>query len=252
MGARRADASSRTFFDQYVSVRISRFRALGVVDPSRPQAVIPFPNGKTKLLNVSHIRFPNGGGWSFFQCPACMKLAQKLYLIPDDAPMCYHCGQKRNVHYRSRLGFGRNERLKASDKALDQLIAKLETTTPLRLKPAPPSWHGRASIIQSSHRKLERMRRRMIALRLNQLASQQTKGNAHLKAIRAYEPRSDALTAIPELRQVWQARTHESLQQALDKAQIAILAALESSDPIKRMAAARLLLNTKQARDRGL
>jgi hypothetical protein len=250
MGKRRADADTRRFFDQFESVRISRFRAMGIVDPSRPQAVIPFPGGSTKLLSVSHTAFPNGGGWSFFVCPKCAKRSMRLYLV-DDAPLCWRCCEAINIRHAAKWGFGRAERLKASDRALDQLIAKLETTKPLRLKPAPPHWNGH--FIQSRERKLTRLRKRMIALRLNQLASQQTKANnAYLKLTRAYEPRSDALMAIPELAQIWKARTHESLEQALDKAQVAILTALESSEPQQRMAAARLLFNTKQARDRGL
>ena len=74
----------------------------------------------------------------------------------------------------------------------------------------------------------------MIILRLNQLASQQA-NDGGLKLTRAYKPHSAALTAIPELRQIWRANTHERLQQALDKAQTAILKALESDNPNQRL-----------------
>jgi hypothetical protein len=87
MPKRQADADRRRFFDEFESVRVGRFRAMGVIDPTKSQAFIPFPNGKTKLIGTAHVRFPNGGGYSFFRCPKCDKLAGVLYLI-DDAPRC--------------------------------------------------------------------------------------------------------------------------------------------------------------------
>jgi hypothetical protein len=71
----RADADNHRFFDEFESVRVSRLRASGVIDPAKRQAVIPFPGGKQKLLNVAHTRFPNGGGYSYFRCPKCEGLA---------------------------------------------------------------------------------------------------------------------------------------------------------------------------------
>lgn len=249
MGKRRADADTRRFFDEFGSVRISRFRAMGIVDPSRPDALIPFPNGKTKLIGTGHVRFPNGGGYSYFLCPKCAKLARVLYLI-DDAPRCFNCCDAMGIKHASKWGFGRDERRRAADLQLDQLIAKLETKEPLRLKPAPASWQGRARLVYHGRTLTRAMRRRMIVLRLNQLAIQQA-NDGGLKLTRAYKPNSAALTAIPELRQIWRANTHERLQQALDKAQTAILKALESDEPRQRLIAARLMLNTKQGRERG-
>ena len=251
MGRRRADADTRRFFDEFESVKVSRFRAMGVIDPAKREALIPFPNGKTKLIGTGHRAFPNGGGWSFFVCPKCAKLACTLYLI-DDAPRCSKCCDAMNIKHTSTHGFGRAERRRAADLHLDRIIAKLETTEPLRFKPAPASWQGRARLVYNGQTLTKAMRRRMITLRLNQLANQQARHNdAHLKLVRAYQPHSGALAAIPELQQVWRARTRESLQQALDAAQVAILNALNSDEPTKRFIAARLMLNTKQARERG-
>ena len=56
MGKRRADATGRRFTEEFDSVRVSRFRAMGIIDPSRRTAVIPFPNGTNKLIGVAHIR----------------------------------------------------------------------------------------------------------------------------------------------------------------------------------------------------
>lgn len=249
MGKRRADADNRRFFDEFEKVRVSRFRASGVIDPGKRTALIPFPNGKTKLLDTAHTRLKYGGGYSYFVCPKCAKLAQTLYLV-DDAPRCVRCCDAMNIKPACNYGFGRDARRQASDKRLDQIIAKVETKEPLRLKPAPASWQGKAKLVYRSQTLTKAMRRRMIELRLNQLASQHA-NDGKLTLTRAYKPHTAALAVIPELGQIWRASTHERLQQALDKAQSTIFKALDSNDPHIRLTAARLMLKTKQARERG-
>jgi hypothetical protein len=145
---------------------------------------------------------------------------------------------------------GREERMRAADQQLDRIIAKLETNEPLRFKPAPATWQGKARQVYRSRRLTMNMRRRMLRLRLGQLASQQL-NDGGLKITRSFKPRAEALAVIPELGQVWRARSTERLQQALDEAQSALLRALESDDPRQRLIAARLVLKTKQGRERG-
>ena len=172
MGKRLADADRRRFFDEFASVRVSRLRATGVVDPTKRYALIPIGE-KTKLLCTAHTHFPCGGGFSYFVCPGCAKLAQTLYLI--DEPRCRRCCHALNIVDRSAYGFGQTERLMARDAALDALIRKLETTEPLMLKPAPPNWVGRCRQVYCSQRLTWRMRRNLVALRLSQLASQRAR-----------------------------------------------------------------------------
>jgi hypothetical protein len=162
----------------------------------------------------------------------------------------WRCCDRLNIKHRSKWGLGREERLRAADLNLDQLIAKLETSEPLRFNGAPASWGGKAQQVYRSRRLTMRMRRNVVTLRLYQLASQAANNSGGLDITRAFTPRKDAL-AIPELEQVWRARTHECLQQALDNIQCILLRALESSDPRQRLIAARLMLKTKQARERG-
>ena len=250
MPKRRTDADHRRFTDEFPSVRISRFRANGTIDPSRRTAVIPFPNGKDKLIAVAHTRLKYGGGWSYFICPKCARLAQTLYSI-DDKPLCWRCCDKLNVRHRGKWGMGREERLRAADQQLDRIVAKLETGERLRLNEAPASWGGKAQFVYNSRRLTECMRRRMITLRLTQLASQQA-NDGGLKLTRSFKPRAEALAAIPELGQVWRARSTERLEQALDNAQSVLLTALESHDPRAQLVAARLMLKTRAARQRGL
>jgi hypothetical protein len=64
-------------------------------------------------------------------------------------------------------------------------------------------------------------------------------------------PRAEARDLI-DVTAIWRANSSETLSQALDKAQVTILSALNSDDPKRRLNAAKLLLRTKQARDRGL
>ena len=250
MGKRRADAGSRKFFDEFSKVRISRFRAMGIVDPAKSQALIPFPNGKTKLIGTYHIAIRNGGGWSRFLCPKCGRRCLVLYLV-EDAPLCVKCCDALNIKDRSQYGFGRGQRRQASDKALDQLIAKLETDERLRFKPAPPSWRGKAQRVYQSLRLAQNMQRSMVTLRLNQLAAQHANDSGALDVTRACKPRAAALAAIPDLAPIWRANSTETLEQALDKAQSAILKALKSPNPRRRFAAAAIMLNTKQARQLG-
>ena len=250
MGARRADASQRKFFDQFERVKASRFRASGVIDPAKRTALIPF-DGKVKLIDTAHTHLKYNGGYSFFVCPKCAKLAGVLYLI-DDAPRCTKCCQAMNIRYASQYAFGREARRRAADKRLDALIAKLETTEPLRLNGAPSSWRGRAQQVYRSQRLQDAMRRRLIELRLEQLAYQQARDYADdgdtLTTMKPVEPARQLIDLTP----IWRANSTETLQQALDQAQITILAALESDDPQRRLNAAKLMLRTKQARDRGL
>jgi hypothetical protein len=181
-------------------VRVSRFRANGTIDPAKRTAIIAFPDGSTKLIGVGHTHLKYGGGWSYFVCPGCAKLAQTLYSI-DDKPLCWRCCDKLNVRHRGKWGMGREERMRAADQSLDRLISKLETGEPLRLNGAPASWGGKAQLVYRRSRLTQCMRRRMITLR--QLASQHAQDAVAvgLKLTRAFTPRKDALAAIPELGQ---------------------------------------------------
>jgi hypothetical protein len=201
MGKRRQDADNRKFFDQYEKVRVCRFRATGVVDPAKPYALIPVGE-RQKLIGTAHVRFPNGGGFSYFVCARCGKLAGVLYVV-DDAPRCARCCGKLGIVYRTRMGFGRSERQRARDKALDRLIAKLETTEPLRFKPAPANWGGKCQFVYGSRRLTVSMRRKLIELRLSQIASQQASSLAKDDdMLRTYQATADARQLI-DVAPIW-------------------------------------------------
>jgi hypothetical protein len=249
MPKRAIDAGNRIFFDELVSVSVSRLRASGAIRLEDRHGFIAFGD-KQKLVGVAHTKFPNGGSWSYFRCPKCGARSRKLWLI-DDAPRCRLCLEKLGVRYRAAYGFGRTERLRVRDRRVDKLQAMLGGG-PMRFKPVPPNW---------GNRRLDRrscltvaMQRARIATRLALIAYQHQQSSeppGPSPLLRAYRPLAAAIEAIPNLKSLWLAKTTEDIQIALDDAQSALLEALESDDPRTRMIAARLMLKTRQARELG-
>jgi hypothetical protein len=232
MPKRGSDADNRIFFDELVSVGVSRLRATGAIRLEDRHGIIAFGD-KQKLIGVTHTVFKNGGSWSYFICPKCGRTAKRVWLI-DDAPRCLSCCRSLGVRYRSAYGFGRTERLRERDRYVDRVQDR-------RLR-------GR------KRRFTDTMRRSMIVCRLAQLAHQQKAkegSDKPLSFMRGYQPRKAAIEAIPNLKRLWKAKTTEALERALDKAQIAILDALQSDDMRVRIIAARLMLRTRAARQRG-
>jgi hypothetical protein len=246
MPKRRTDADTRRFFDEFQSVRVSRLRADGTIDPAKLHALIPFPDGTTKLIATAHTWFKKGGGWSYFRCPKCDRRTPKLYLI-GKAPRCSTCAEALNIRHRSKYGFGVMARRTVKDAYLDQTIAKLETTERLRLKPNPASWRGKAKQVYASRNLSYSMRKGLVELRLSQLSQQWTSGDQ----LASHKPTAAAKQLV-EVKPIWRASSSEALQRALDKAQTKIIAALDSDNPQQRHLAATLMLNTKQARQRGV
>jgi hypothetical protein len=249
MAKRGIDAESRKFFDEFESVGVSRFRAMGVIDPSKSYAIIPVGDN-TKVLSTAHVRFPNGGGWSYFRCPKCGARSKKLWLIAD-APRCLRCCWSLGVRYRSAYALGRSERLRVRDHRVDRLQAMLEGG-PLRFKPVPPNWGNRR--LDRLIRLTWALRRARLVTRPDQIAyqhEQSSKPDEPSPFLRACKPRAAAIEAVPNLKSIWRARTTEQFQQALDDAQEVVLQALERKDIRRRLKAAKLMLRTREARQRG-
>src|ERR1700722_10730574 len=168
-----------------------------------------------------------------FHLSAMWRQEKKLWLV-DDAPRCLSCCWSLGVRYRSAYGFGRSERMRERDRYLDRVQVR-------RLR-------GRKRRLTMT------MRRSMITCRLALLSHQQKARDGSdepLSFMRAYQPRRAAIEAIPDLKRLWKVQTTEALEQALDRAHIAILDALQSDDTRVRIIAARLMLKTRAARQRG-
>ena len=249
MPKRGSEADNRIFFDELVSVSVSRLRATGVIRLEDQWARIPFDE-QAKLIGVSHTKFPNGGSWSYFVCPQCGRRAKRLWLV-DDAPRCRLCLEKLGVRNRAAYGFGRTERLRERDRRIDRLQAMLEGG-PMRFKPVPPNWGNRR--LDRRNRLTWALQQARIATRLALIAYQQqhsSEPDEPLPLPRAYKPLAAAIEAIPNLKSLWRAKSTEELEIALDKAQSTILEALQSNDPQTRLNAASLMLRSRQARERG-
>jgi hypothetical protein len=249
MPKRGSDADRRVFFDQLVSVGVSRLKATGAIRLVDRHGIIAFGD-KRKLIGVAHTKFPDGGSWSYFVCPRCDRRAKRLWLV-DDAPRCVKCCWSLGVRYRASYGFGRTERLRERDRRVDRLQAMLEGG-PMRFKPVPPNWGNRR--VDRRNRLTWALLQACIATRLPQIAyqhQQSSEPQGRSPLLRAYKPRAAAIEAIPNLKSLWLAKSTEDLEIALDKAQSVLFQALESSDPRMRIIAARLMLKTRQARERG-
>ena len=206
-----SNADSRIFFDELVSVGVSRLKATGAIRIEDRQAVIAFGDEdhgvkRRKCIGVAHTQFPNGGSWSYFVCPKCGRRAKRLWLV-DDAPRCRLCLEKLGVRYRAAYGFGRTERLRARDRRVDRLQAMLEGG-PLRFKPVPPNWGNRR--VDRRNRLTWALQQARIATRLAQIAyqaqpSREPHGPSPL--LRAYKPRAAAIEAIPNLKSLWRAKS---------------------------------------------
>ena len=122
---------------------------------------------------------------------------------------------------------------------------------PLRLKPPPPKWGARR--LDRRIRATSALQRARIATRLAQIAyqhQQSTKPDEPLPFLRGYKPRAAAIEAISNLKSLWRAKSTEELEIALDRAQSIILRALQSDDFRTRLSVAKLILRTREARQR--
>ena len=137
--------------DDCPSICVSRLRALGEVteDMARVRVAIA---GVSREVGLWHMRFPNGGGWSFFLCPGCGRRARVLRLFEKIA--CRRCTRSgsppRPLPWRTDL----------SDRSqqIERLRQRL-SGVPARMKPRP----GRA--LDRRWRTEQALRRALIAER---------------------------------------------------------------------------------------
>jgi hypothetical protein len=123
------DNASPMTQDDCPSISVSRLRALGEVteDMARVRVTIA---GVSREVLLWHLRFPNGGGWSFFLCPSCGRRARVLKL--NERIACWRCTRSgfppQRLFYRVELG-DRAQRI-------ERLRQRL-SGAPARVKPRP-------------------------------------------------------------------------------------------------------------------
>jgi hypothetical protein len=156
--------------DLLTSPSVSRLRASGVGDWNTKSVLISFGEGDDALwreVHVTHRRFPNGGGWSFFTCPLCERRARVLKLH-DGRPMCWRCCAASGARYRSASG-SPVER-DAARMARLQKLRELLDGGPARLQPRPGrALDRRRELTISLRRALIRQRQDLLPQRLDWL-----------------------------------------------------------------------------------
>ena len=118
----------RTAIDDLPHVSASRMRAAGEIGPNDTTTTVAFPAGEI-TVGLQHVRFPNGGGWSFFIC-ACGRRARTIRLY-DGGLACRRCLKARGLRYRV-------EDLSKPERAAhvaSRLKPRLASPSPVRLKP---------------------------------------------------------------------------------------------------------------------
>jgi hypothetical protein len=125
----------------------SRAYAAGEIRPSAKTATISFPgSGVAFVVGLSHRRFPNGGGWTFFRCP-CGRRCRTLRLYGAELA-CHGCLKARGL--RNRIEF-----IPAHDRValtVPRRLARL-TGPPARLYPRPGRRLDRRTHIEAALRR---------------------------------------------------------------------------------------------------
>ena len=127
----------RTAIDDCPHLSVSRLRAAGLIGADDKTTVIAFPptpdtdppTAPTFVVAVTHIRFPNGGGWSFFVCPCGRRVRTiRLHLA------CKHCLEAKGFRYRVE-DLSRPERAAHVAARPAARLAAAEASAHTRLKP---------------------------------------------------------------------------------------------------------------------
>lgn len=116
--------------DDLPSISVSRLRALGAVTASMGSVRVEIA-GVLREVRLSHRRFPNGGGWSFFLCPSCGRRCRTLKLFERLA--CWRCTRAGSPPRRLPYRCERKDRAGR----IERLTALLYSEEPARLKPRP-------------------------------------------------------------------------------------------------------------------
>ena len=118
----------RTAIDDLPHLSASGMRAAGLISPDDTTATVAFPGAPTFVVAIQHIRFPNGGGWSFFVC-VCGRRCRTLRL--HDGLACKGCLEAKGLRYRV-------EDLSKPERAAhvaSRLRERLNSDKPARVKP---------------------------------------------------------------------------------------------------------------------
>jgi hypothetical protein len=151
---------SRLCREDLPSVSVSRLRAEGFIRAGDAFAAIHFADPDAPSapmlefsIALSLRRFRNGGNWSFFSCPRCVRRARRLWLL-DGQPSCYWCCEARRVR-------GRAATLLRAERAIHRhpRARALFDGPPARLHPRPGRTIDRREQLDRSLRRAQMIER---------------------------------------------------------------------------------------------
>jgi hypothetical protein len=125
----------RAAIDDFPSLSVSRLRAAGLIRPADATAtvVFPAPDALSFVVGLQHVRFPNGGSWSFFVCP-CGRKCRILRLCEGRELACRSCLKARGMRHRVELFSHASKRTAWT---APRRLARLASSSPARLHPRP-------------------------------------------------------------------------------------------------------------------
>jgi hypothetical protein len=118
------------YLDDLRIIAIPRLRALGLVTAEMTEFVVRIGDVEQNV-GLTVRKFPNGGSWSQFICPACGWKVRMLRLL-DGAVLCTRCCIRRGASPRV---WSMSVKQRA-ERRIPRLRAMLESPTSLRLKPS--------------------------------------------------------------------------------------------------------------------
>ena len=89
MSSKRGLKASKPRRDDFPAIGVSRLRALRAITPDMKHVRLEL-EGLSFHVNLAHTKLSNGGGWSYFVCPSCARLAQTLRLL-EGRLVCRRC-----------------------------------------------------------------------------------------------------------------------------------------------------------------
>lgn len=107
--------------DDLPAIKASRLRALRLITPAMTTVRLEL-EGVAFDVGLAHTHFRNGGGWSYFLCPSCGRLAQTLRLL-EGRLVCRTCD---GLLARCQLGDRPGESQGDKAPAIARLTARLE------------------------------------------------------------------------------------------------------------------------------
>jgi hypothetical protein len=139
----------RTAIDDFPCISASKLRAAGEVRSDMKTITVQFPGGSdvSFVVALTHRRFPNGGGWSFFRC-RCGRVARILSLC-DSALACRGCLKARGLRHRVEL-IATPARTACT---APRRLARLTSQAPVRLHPRSGRLLDRRSSVEASLRR---------------------------------------------------------------------------------------------------